>query len=160
MICLYTLLLQSSGLSAREAAKLHGISYQTVTLWSGGNAAPSEEAVRYLYRLIDLQTHAASWLLHLLKERDEARPAVSICITDNEHESGTLGWPTPSAMNTAVRRLLEMAGDDLRSRIQLMFNPEAGRSDIYYISIRLRPDGTPRALGEMGDADETTDYDE
>jgi colicin import membrane protein len=33
--------------------------------------------------------------------------------------------PTPSAMNAAVRRLLEMAGDNLRGRIQLAFNPKS-----------------------------------
>lgn len=43
----------------------------------------------------------------------------SIYVTDDVHEAGTLGWPTPSAMNAAVRRLLEIAGDDLRNRIQL-----------------------------------------
>jgi hypothetical protein len=151
MISLYGLLLHSSGLSAHEAASLHEVSHQTVTEWSRGKSAPDEKAVQYLYRLIDLQNHAAHWLLHALEQDDEAssRLKVTICVTDDVHEAGTLGWPTPSAMNAAVRRLLEIAGDDLRNRIQLAFNPEGQERDgTYFMSIRLRPDGTPEAPGE------------
>jgi hypothetical protein len=149
MVSLYSLLLQSSGLSAHEAASLHEVSDQTVIAWSSGNAAPSEKALQYLYRLIDLQNHAARWLLHALTEGDHAasHARVTLCVTDDIYESGTLGWPTPSAMNAAVRRLLEMADDNLRSRIQLAFNP-GPNSDVCYLSIRLRPDGTPMAPGE------------
>jgi hypothetical protein len=99
-----------------------------------------------LYWLLDLQNHAARWLLHVLTEEDHtsSQASVTICVTDDVFEAGTLGWPAPYAMNAAVRRLLEMAGDDLRSRIQLAFNPGPS-SDIYFLSVRLRPDGTFRA---------------
>ncbi|MBZ9944515.1 hypothetical protein LB533_25810 [Mesorhizobium sp. BR1-1-13] len=153
MTSLYGLLLQSSGLSEVESASLHKMPYETVAAWSHGTAAPSDEALRFLYRLIDLQNHAAHWVLHMLKQESEtaSRRIVTICITDDENQSGTLGWPTASAMNAAVRRLLEIAGDDLRSRIQLVFNPEPGEPGVHFVGTRLRPDGTPEAPGQTTD---------
>jgi hypothetical protein len=158
MVSLYSLLLQSSGLSAPEAASLHKVSDQTVNDWASGDAAPSEKALQDIYRLIDLQNHAARWVLHVLMEEDHvsSNAKVTLCVTDDINESGTLGWPTPSAMNAAVRRLLEMAGDNLRGRIQLAFNPKS-KSDICFVGVRLRPDGTFMAPGETGSASDEED---
>ncbi len=152
MVSLYNLLLQSTGLSAHEAASLHGVSDQTVIDWSSGNIDPTGKALQDIYRLIDLQSHAARWVLHSLTSVDSATSdaTVKICVTDDVYKAQILGWPTPSAMNAVVRRLLEMADDNLRGRIQLAFNP-GPNSDIYCLSVRLRPDGTPMAPGEMND---------
>lgn len=83
MNTLYGLLLHSSGLSVQEAASEHGVSEQTVIDWSCGKAAASAKALQYLYRLVDLQDHAARWLLHVLTER--AQESVRICIADDVH---------------------------------------------------------------------------
>jgi hypothetical protein len=150
MITLFSLLLHSSGLSVQDAASEFRVSDQTIIDWCHGSATPIEKVIQYLFYLVDLQDHAAGWVLFTLMERAQKEPEkiFRICITDDVHEAGTLGWPTPSAMNAAVRRLLEKSGN-LRSRIQLVFNPQPEESSgIIFISTRLRPDGTFEAPGE------------
>jgi hypothetical protein len=150
MITLFNLLLHSSGLSVQEAASEFRVSEQKVIDWCHGSATPIEKVIQYLFYLVDLQDHAAGWVLFTLMERARKEPEeiFRICITDDVHEAGTLGWPTPSAMNAAVRRLLEKSGN-LRSRIQLVFNPRPEESSgIIFISTRLRPDGAFEAPGE------------
>jgi hypothetical protein len=82
------------------------------------------------------------------RAQEDAEESFRIATTDDGYLAEVQGWPTASAMNAAVRRLLEKSGN-LRSRIQLVFNPRPEESSgIIFISTRLRPDGTFEAPGE------------
>lgn len=142
MKTLYALLLHSVGLSVPEAAALHKVSRETVTAWLSGTESAPSETLRFLYANIDLQAHAADWVLRTI--RKDPPENLRICITDDINEAGTLGWPTPSVMNGAVRRFLEYADDDLRQRTTLVFNPATteDRRGTYFFSVRLREDGS------------------
>jgi DNA-binding transcriptional regulator YiaG len=138
----YALMLHSSGLSHHEAAKFHNVRTDTLKSWLSGQQTVPQDQRTKLYRLIDLQTHAADWLLRTLRKKPPE--AVRICISDNEYEAGIRGWPTASVMNTAVRRFLEMADPELRSRVTLIYNPETPeeRSNTWFVSPALREDGS------------------
>jgi hypothetical protein len=138
----YALMLHSSGLSHREAAKFHNVRRDTLNAWLSGQQSVPDDELTKLYWLIDLQTHAADWLLRTLRKKPPE--PIRICISDDKYEAGTLGWPTASMMNTAVRRFLEMADPELRSRVTLISNPEtpAERSNTWFVSPALRKDGS------------------
>ncbi|MGB9069511.1 MAG: helix-turn-helix domain-containing protein [Candidatus Acidiferrales bacterium] len=139
---LYALLLHSVGLSISEAAALHKVPEATVTDWILGQESPPTDALKFLYAHVDLQAHAADWLLHYIrKERPEN---INLCISDDEKEAGTLGWPTPSVMNGAVRRFLEMADDDIRHRTTIILNPTttAERTGLLFAGVHLKEDGS------------------
>lgn len=138
----YALMLHSTGLSIREAAKLHKVPAQTVRSWLSGAADAPEAAIKYLYAVIDLQHHAAEWVIADIQKHNPQGP-IKVCVTDDEHESGTLGWPTPSLMNGAVRRFIEMADPNIRGRTVIVNNPVGEeRNYIYFFSVRLKEDGT------------------
>jgi hypothetical protein len=143
MITSYGLLLHSVGLSIPEAARLHKTAEDTIVGWRDGELSPPDEAANLLYALIELQTHAANWVLRNIRKHPQESP-IRICVSDDERESGTLGWPTASVMNGATRRLLEMADNEIRRRTRVVFNPQTteDRCSTFFISIRLRADGS------------------
>lgn len=140
------LLMQSAGLSEKEAARLFKTDRKTVRLWLAGEVETPSAVTKELYSLIDLQEHAGKYVLELVR-REPPEKEVKVCIGDDEITAELQGWPAAAGaalMNGAVRRFFEMANDDIRARTQVVYNPDKNGtgSGVKFFNIRIRPDGS------------------
>lgn len=73
--------------------------------------------------LIDHQARAARETLAQIEDIAAARGMpedIEISLSTDDHEAQGLGWPTASAHAAVIRRLIEIAPDDIRARIKIV----------------------------------------
>lgn len=93
------LLSQRCGLSQREAADFHGVSFDTVkSWWAGRNATPPSaiEELRSLYAKIE---RTAGEAVKLAKKQRAAN--IEFGLASDDHEARSLGWPCVGAQAAA-----------------------------------------------------------
>lgn len=117
------LLIQSAGLSPREAARALKKDAKTVRKWVSGEVETPESVTSELYKIVDLQRHAADFVL-ALTHRFNREGEIRVCVSDDEIMAQLQGWPVAAMMNGAVRRFLEMADEKTRVRTRVIFSSE------------------------------------
>ena len=120
----FRLLLNSSGLSIREAADFLDVRFNTIESWSSGRRSIPDGAVAQLLTLIDRQGRAAQEALSAIREgvaeHGVLPEEIEIGLSTDDHEARGLGWPTVSAHAAVLRRLIEIAPEDIRDRMVIV----------------------------------------
>lgn len=114
---LYKILLQSAGLSLREAARFHGVSYDSIKDWSYGRRGCPDGVLYELSELIDKQNAAAHASLDLMESAIEDGAELELGFCADDHEAAGLGWPCKSAHDAVIRRVFEYADEEIREAI-------------------------------------------
>ena len=151
MITSTSLLIQSAGLSEKDAARVLKTDRATIRKWLSGEVETPDGATKELWSIIDLQQRAANYVLTLVN-RFQPDGEIRLCVSDNEYMSQIQGWPAAATMNGAVRHFLEMADDATRARTRVIYCLEPPGADTYTFGVRLRPDGS---FAEVDDPPET-----
>ncbi|ADZ70120.1 hypothetical protein [Polymorphum gilvum] len=104
----FTLLLQLSGLSQREAADFLGASPSSVDKWARGARTAPDGVLDELRDLIDRQVEAAGQALDLIEEKKMDR--VEIGFPAGDDEARALGWPCVGAWKGMAARVVAESG--------------------------------------------------
>lgn len=107
---LFKILLQSTGLSLREAAAFLDVSYDSVKDWLYGRRPAPQGAIEEIIDLMDTQAEMAQAVLDLMDEHPAAG-AIEIGYCADDNEARGLGLPCKSAHDAAIRRIVENCED-------------------------------------------------
>lgn len=120
----FRLILDSSGLSVREAAVWLNVSHNSAESWAAGRRTVPEGVMAEMLDLIDRQGRAAeealATILGAAQDQGELPELIELGLASDDHEAQGLGWPTASAHAAVMRRLIEIAPDDVRESIVLV----------------------------------------
>lgn len=119
---LFKLLLQSTGLSTREAACFLNVSLDTVKSWNSGRNNCPDGALNEMSELIDRQNGAADAVLDVIEGQigrrgDPEGIVIGYCADDDEAQE--LGWPFKSCHDAVIRRVIESLDEGLRETVVL-----------------------------------------
>lgn len=119
----FRLILNSSGLSIREAAVYLNVSHNTAESWAGGRRSVPAGVMAEMFSLIDRQERAAREAVDVITGMAAQRPdmeAIDIGFCADDFEAQSLGWPCKTAHDAVIRRVLEGLPPELRPLVQLV----------------------------------------
>jgi hypothetical protein len=111
---LYSILLQASGLSQREAADFHAVRIDTVKNWCRGAARPPEGVIAELKGLIRRQRIAADELAAGIAGSPADAVELGLASDDAEAQAPPRGWPCVSAQAQALGLAVAQADKPVR----------------------------------------------
>ena len=112
----FSLLLQLSGLTQREAATFLDSREDTVRSWSLGRRNAPPGVIEQMRDLIDRQEEAAVQAIRQIEAMsDDMTPdEIEIGYPADDHEAQELGFPTVSAWGAMAARVIADIGADIR----------------------------------------------
>lgn len=120
---IFRLILNSTGLSQREAASFLDVDERTVRRWVAGQYDPPQGVAEEMIALIRQQEKAANALLSTMREKsaDNGLPETIDClVAESDEAAQERGWPTVSSQMASFRRLIEIAPDEIRERVVII----------------------------------------
>ena len=116
---LFKLLLQSSGLSLREAAELLNSRIDTIKSWSSGRNNAPDGVLYEMSEIIDnLEDQAFNVYNHIKNHPSAERYEIGYCADDEEARS--LGFKCKSLHDAALRRVLEYCEPHEREKLVIV----------------------------------------
>ena len=112
----FKILLQSTGLSLREASRYLDVSYDSIKAWLYGKYNCPGGVILEMAVLCNKQGAAADAVLDLIEENPDAQD-VEIGYCADDHEAQGLGWPTKTAHDAVIRRVIEGCDDLLAIKL-------------------------------------------
>ncbi|MDP9195226.1 MAG: hypothetical protein M3O22_00380 [Pseudomonadota bacterium] len=119
METVFQILLQSCGLSHREAAEFLDVRPDTIKSWSSGRRAVPEGAVNQILTLLKAQAKAAQETVRVI-QRNPYAETIELGYASDDAEAQGLGWFCVGAQMGALRKVLELLMPEEIVRVKLV----------------------------------------